>query len=324
MMENNGTLQISVDKIVPNRFQPRLEFNEKALNELADSIKEHGIIQPLVLRNIGDKYEIIAGERRYKAARMLGFKTVPAVIRNVDNTKSAELAVVENIQRKDLSAIEEAQSYKKLMDEGMTQEEIAKTIGVAQSTIANKIRLLSLPSSVQNALLEAKISERHARSLLSLQDSFLQEDILNKIILNRWTVRQTEEEISKITGKSTPDEPKFIRSDVNELLKPEEEKKLDLSKTNINTFPSLEELKKSIMEDTNNNVEEENKNSGTEEILDFELFDESSTNDSQKEENDSVNTIKKVVEELKNKGSNIDIQVHDFMDEYNILIKIKK
>jgi ParB family transcriptional regulator, chromosome partitioning protein len=324
MMENNGTLQISVDKIVPNRFQPRLEFNEKALNELADSIKEHGIIQPLVLRNIGDKYEIIAGERRYKAARMLGFKTVPAVIRNVDNTKSAELAVVENIQRKDLSAIEEAQSYKKLMDEGMTQEEIAKTIGVAQSTVANKIRLLSLPSSVQNALLEAKISERHARSLLSLQDSFLQEDILNKIILNRWTVRQTEEEISKITGKSTPDEPKFIRSDVNELLKPEEEKKLDLSKTNINTFPSLEELKKSIMEDTNNNVEEENKNSGTEEILDFELFDESSTNDSQKEENDSVNTIKKVVEELKNKGSNIDIQVHDFMDEYNILIKIKK
>lgn len=324
MMENNGTLQISVDKIVPNRFQPRLEFNEKALNELADSIKEHGIIQPLVLRNIGDKYEIIAGERRYKAARMLGFKTVPAVIRNVDNTKSAELAVVENIQRKDLSAIEEAQSYKKLMDEGMTQEEIAKTIGVAQSTVANKIRLLSLPSSVQNALLEAKISERHARSLLSLQDSFLQEDILNKIILNRWTVRQTEEEISKITGKSTPDEPKFIRSDVNELLKPEEEKKLDLSKTNINTFPSLEELKKSIMEDTNNNVKEENKNSGTEEILDFELFDESSTNDSQKEENDSVNTIKKVVEELKNKGSNIDIQVHDFMDEYNILIKIKK
>lgn len=325
MMEGNGTLQISVDKIVPNRFQPRLAFNEKDLTDLADSIKEHGIIQPLVLRSIGEKYEIIAGERRYKAAKMLGLKTVPAVVKNVDNVKSAELAVVENIQRKDLSAIEEAQSYKKLMDDGMTQDQIAKTIGVAQSTIANKIRLLSLPSSVQNALLEAKISERHARSLLTLQDSQLQEEILDKIIKNRWTVRQTEEEIAKITGKKDPNAPKFVNN-LDDLLKPEPEKKLDLSKTNINSFPSLEEFKKSmIMEENENKPSMDTNNSGTEEILDFELFDNNDNNIIETKKNiNPIDAIKEKVDELSSQGINITMQVHDFIDECSLLINIKK
>src|SRR5574344_916862 len=117
---------INVDDIIPNRFQPRLAFKEEELKELSDSIKQHGIIQPLVLRQIGDKYEIIAGERRYKASCLAGLTQVPAVIMNVDDGKSAEIAVVENIQRKDLTAIEEAQSYKKLLDNGMTQEELAQ------------------------------------------------------------------------------------------------------------------------------------------------------------------------------------------------------
>ena len=324
MMDGSGTLQISVDKIVPNRFQPRLAFSEKDLNDLADSIKEHGIIQPLVLRSIGDKYEIIAGERRYKAARMLGLKSVPAIVKNVDNMKSAELAVVENIQRKDLSAIEEAQSYKKLMDDGMTQDEIAKTIGVAQSTIANKIRLLSLPSVVQNALLEAKISERHARSLLSLQDIDTQEDMLNKIITNRWTVRQTEDEIAKITGKKSPSAPKFVNT-VEDLLKPEPEKTLDLSKTNINSFPSLEDIKKSFLEDEKVNVEkiQSNDSSVPEEILDFELFEDNNSSNVKKNIN-PIDAIKERIDELSKDGVNISMQVHDFIDECNIVINIKK
>ena len=136
-------VQVNLDDIIPNRFQPRIAFDEKALNELAASIKEHGIIQPLVLRKLGKKYEIIAGERRYKAATLAGLQTVPAVISNIDDNKSAEVALVENIQRKDLTPIEEARSYKNLLDKGyLTQEQLAKKMGLSQSSISNKLRLL--------------------------------------------------------------------------------------------------------------------------------------------------------------------------------------
>lgn len=201
---------VNVDDIIPNRFQPRLAFNEDELKQLSNSIKQHGVIQPLVLRQLGDKYEIIAGERRYKASCLAGLKEVPAVIMNVDDNKSAEIAVVENIQRKDLTAIEEAQSYKKLLDNGMTQEELAQKMGVAQPTIANKIRLLALDTAVQKALLENKISERHARSLLQIQDKTKQIELLKKILNQRLTVKQTDEEIKNILGKPLPenDNPK--------------------------------------------------------------------------------------------------------------------
>lgn len=201
MNRENEIMEIRVDEIIPNRFQPRLNFNQTELKELSDSIKMHGIIQPLVLRRIGDKYEIIAGERRHKAAIMAGLRTVPAVIMNIDDKKSAEVAVVENLQRSDLSAIEEAQSYKKLLDMGLTQEELASKMGVAQPTIANKLRLLGLSKEVQDALLKNQISERHARSLLQIPDISLQVIMLNRIITERLTVRQTDDEISKILGK---------------------------------------------------------------------------------------------------------------------------
>lgn len=200
-------LQVHLEDIIPNRFQPRLAFDEQGLKELAASIKEHGIIQPLVLRKLGDKFEIIAGERRYKAATMAGLTTVPAVISDIDDNTSAEVALVENVQRKDLTPIEEARSYKNLLDKGyLTQDELAKRMGLSQSSIANKLRLLNLDDKVQQALLEEKISERHARALLTLPDKNLQQEWLDRVIRERMTVRQLDAELKKINGGYVADE----------------------------------------------------------------------------------------------------------------------
>lgn len=189
---------INIDLIIPNRFQPRLSFDEKALNELAESIKQHGIIQPLIVRQLADKYEIIAGERRYKAATLAGLSTVPVIVTNLSDAKSAEVALVENIQRKNLSSIEEALSYKRKIDkDNLTQEQLAKLLGLSQSTVANRLRLLNLSNEVQDALLKEKISERHARSLLQISDKNKQTELLNRIITERLTVRQLDEIIKK-------------------------------------------------------------------------------------------------------------------------------
>ena len=199
METENRVLQVPIEDIIPNRFQPRLSFDENSLKELADSIKQHGIIQPLVLRRVADKYEIIAGERRYKAAMMAGLVSVPAVLANLNDNESAEVAIVENVQRKDLTAIEEARSYKALLDKGyMTQEDLAKKMGLSQAAVSNKLRLLNLDESVQDAILNEKISERHARSLLKIKDLEEQKKMLNRVINERLTVRQLEEEIKKM------------------------------------------------------------------------------------------------------------------------------
>ena len=194
MQMESQVLQVNIDDIIPNRFQPRISFDDQGIKELAASIKEHGIIQPLVLRKLGKKYEIIAGERRYKAASLAGLTVVPAVISNIDDNKSAEIALVENIQRRDLTPIEEARSYKNLLDKGyLTQEDLAKKMGLSQPAVANKLRLLNLDDTVQQALLDGKISERHARALLSLNDKEEQKEWLDKIISNRMTVRQLDQ-----------------------------------------------------------------------------------------------------------------------------------
>ena len=191
-------LQVNLDDIIPNRFQPRLAFDDQGIKELSDSIKEHGIIQPLVLRKLGNKFEIIAGERRYKAATMAGLVKVPAIISNIDDNKSAEVALVENVQRRNLSAIEEARSYKALLDKGyMTQEQLAKKMGLSQSAISNKLRLLGLDQDVQIALMNNKISERHARSLITVDNKDKQKYWLNRIISERLTVRQLDLELKK-------------------------------------------------------------------------------------------------------------------------------
>ena len=204
-------LQVPIEDIIPNRFQPRLTFDDAALQELAASIKEHGIIQPLVLRKLGDKYEIIAGERRYKASQIAGLTTVPAVISDIDDDKSAEVALVENIQRRNLTAIEEAKSYKNILDRGyLTQEQLAEKLGISQSTIANKMRLLNLCDEVQDALLKEKISERHARALLAIKDPTEQIKWLNKIINDRLTVRQLDIEIKKSLNNAEDEDDSSI------------------------------------------------------------------------------------------------------------------
>lgn len=197
-LDDRKVVELPLDDILPNRFQPRITFNEDAINELAESIKEHGVIQPIVVRKINDKYEIIAGERRYKASTMAGKSTIPAIVTDLNDKESAEIALIENVQREDLTAIEEAVSYKKILDMGyLTQEELSGKLGKKQSTISNKLRLLNLDEEVQEALLEKKISERHARSLLKL-NSKDQRKMLNRIITERLTVRKTDTEIEKI------------------------------------------------------------------------------------------------------------------------------
>ncbi len=225
-MDNKSVLQIPIEDIVPNRFQPRVSFDDASLKELAASIKEHGIIQPLVVRRLNDKYEIIAGERRYRAGKMVGLLSIPAIVSELTDGQSAEVAIVENIQRKDLTAIEEAKSYKALLDQGyMNQEDLARKMGLSQSAVSNKLRLLNLSDEVQDAILNEKISERHARSLLKIKEHEKQNLLLNKIINERLTVKQLEEEIKKINPIESIEEEKEELAAVNIFNSP-----IDLTK----------------------------------------------------------------------------------------------
>lgn len=245
---------INIDLIIPNRFQPRLSFDEKALNELAESIKQHGIIQPLIVRQLADKYEIIAGERRYKAATLAGLSTVPVIVTNLSDAKSAEVALVENIQRKNLSSIEEALSYKRKIDkDNLTQEQLAKLLGLSQSTVANRLRLLNLSNEVQDALLKEKISERHARSLLQISDKNKQNELLNRIITERLTVRQLDEIIKKeLSSPSTYVEE--VPSNLEQPLSSEPEAEPIPEQTPSTQIESLDVLGDDNTLDNSNNI----------------------------------------------------------------------
>ena len=206
-MDNSSrVIEVDINDILPNRNQPRIMLNEEDDLGLTDSVKEYGVLQPIMVRTIGDKYEIIAGERRYRASVLAGKETIPVIVRNMTDKESAEVALIENIQRKELTPIEEALSYKKILDLGyLTQEQLAEKMGKSQSTIANKMRLLNLTDEVQDALLENKISERHARSLLKIKNKQMQRDMLNRIINERLTVRRTDEEIDKLGNEKGED-----------------------------------------------------------------------------------------------------------------------
>lgn len=250
--------EIFLDDIIPNRFQPRLNFDERSLMELAESIKQHGIIQPLVLRRLGDKYEIIAGERRFKASQIAGLTKVPALIADLDDNSSAEVAIVENLHRKEMTALEEAKSFKKLLERGITQEQLGIRLGKSQSYIANKLRLLSLNETVQEALITEKISERHARSLLSIKDSLEQQNLLNEIISKKMTVKETDEYIKEHFGSNQADEliipqPEQINKSTNIM---------DFNLNNINLEPVVNQpvpTPQSIPEDFLTTHQEEQK-----------------------------------------------------------------
>ena len=203
---NNQITQIDIDKVIPNIYQPRKYFNEQAIEELSQSILEHGIIQPLTVRMRGEIYELVAGERRLRAAKLANLKTVPCNIIDITDTESAEIALLENLQREDLNYIEEAEAYYNLINEhNFTQDEVAKRIGKKQSTIANKLRLLKLNKEVRELCLTNNLTERHARALLTVPDKKLQLKIVQKIISSGLNVKKTEElinkELLKLAGK---------------------------------------------------------------------------------------------------------------------------
>lgn len=232
MYESGKLMELNINDILPNRFQPRIYFNEGKLSQLAESIHKYGVIQPIVVRQVNNKYEIIAGERRYKASKLANKQTIPAIIVNLTDRESEEIALLENIQRQELTPIEEAVSYKRILDMGyITQEALAKKIGKAQSTIANKVRLLNLDDEVQEALLYGKISERHARSLLKINNRSQQRDMLKRIINERLTVKRTDEEIAKLLSTSvTPSnevESLFDNNMVNNNIRKEDNMDID-------------------------------------------------------------------------------------------------
>ena len=236
-------IDLPIDDILPNRYQPRIKFDDDSIYELSESIKNHGVFQPILVRPIGDKYEIIAGERRYKASVLANKTTIPAIIMSLNDKDTVEVALIENVQRANLTPIEEAISYKKILDMGyIKQEALAQKLGKTQSTIANKIRLLNLDEDVQEALLENKISERHARSLLKLKEPSDQKIMLKRIINERLTVRRTDEEIDKMLNNDNNMNP--INSSVV----------IDEVKPTIptNEVPVVEEINPITVEQNNN------------------------------------------------------------------------
>ncbi|MDH4330231.1 MAG: ParB/RepB/Spo0J family partition protein [Candidatus Moranbacteria bacterium] len=198
----SGATEVDVEKIKANPFQPRANFDENRLEELSQSIKRHGVIQPLIVTKAGDNYELIAGERRLQAAKKAGVRMVPVVIKDVDEKEKMEWAIIENIQRHDLNPIEEARAYKRLMEaDNLNQDEVAEKMGKSRSFVANKIRLLDLPAEVQNALIEENITEGHAKAILSLSDNEKRRGLLELILKNNLTVRQTEKRSGEIEVK---------------------------------------------------------------------------------------------------------------------------
>ncbi|MCI1910544.1 MAG: nucleoid occlusion protein [Lactobacillus amylovorus] len=192
--KNKQIQDIELDKIVPNRYQPRREFSDDSIKELAETLDKDGLLQPIVVREDGeDQYEIIAGERRYRAAKSLNWETIPAIVNNMNDDQAASLALIENLQREDLNPIDEAKAYTNLMKlNDLTQTALAKDMGKSQSYVANKLRLLKLDDDVQKALIEGKITARHGRALLNLSDDD-QERVLKEIEEKGLNVKQTEE-----------------------------------------------------------------------------------------------------------------------------------
>ncbi|MFW6000937.1 MAG: nucleoid occlusion protein [Halanaerobium sp.] len=196
--DNEEIKQLKTADIQANPFQPRQDFKEAEIEELAESISKYGLIQPIVVRKAKEGYELIAGERRLRAAKKLKKEKIPAVIRDFDNREMAEIALVENLQRKDLNFIEEASAYKKLLDEfNLTQKELAEHLAKSQSTIANKLRLLNLSKEIRDQLIENNLSERHGRALLKLDSEQLQKELIAEIGKKGLTVRESEKLIKK-------------------------------------------------------------------------------------------------------------------------------
>lgn len=224
--DKGGTIKLNISEIEPNRSQPRKDFDEKALSELAESISAHGLLQPLLVRPLTlGGYEIVAGERRYRACRMAGVTEVPVIIRELDDAQTMELALIENLQREDLTPLEEADGYRVLMEEhGFTQEEVASSVGKSRPAVANALRLLKLPQSVRDLLTDGKISAGHARALLALDSEKEMTELAKLIVDKDLSVRQVEKLCKKpkkaepAPKEKTPNYYRMVELALNESL----------------------------------------------------------------------------------------------------------
>lgn len=322
-------LNVPVEEIVPNRFQPRINFEDESLKELADSIRQHGLIQPIVLRKIGDKYEIIAGERRYRASKMAGLTNVPAVIANIDDKKSAEVAIVENVQRKTLSGVEEAKSYKALLDQGfMTVEMLAQKLSIPTEALSKKLRLLELTPEVQDAIMQNQISERHGRSLLNVSNREKQIELLNKTINERLTVKGLDDLIASMNlGKEennmndnlfasplnlgeTISENRMNDLEVESAnMSMTENQSIFNSSPNVALSPAVPTIEKPSMPVDN--------------IESLDLLDVTPVPTSPNII-DAENKINALISELQMQGYNITLNKNDLVDKISINIEIKK
>ena len=205
--------QVDINSIRPNKYQPRSIFSEEKIEELARTIHTHGVIQPIVIRPLGEgEYEIIAGERRYRAMKSLNWTEVPAIIRDLDDRETASIALIENLQREELTAIEEAYAYEKLLElHSLTQEALAQRLGKGQSTVANKLRLLRLPDEIKKGIMEKNISERHARALIPLKDADLQIKMYKEVVERQLNVKQLEAQVQELLNPKEQDEKKQVR-----------------------------------------------------------------------------------------------------------------
>jgi ParB family transcriptional regulator, chromosome partitioning protein len=210
LAKSSGTkvLNIPLAEIRRNPFQPRREFNDEETKELARSIQLYGVIQPIIVRKHGNGYQLIAGERRYRACQMIGMVTIPAIVQEMSDQRAAAVSLIENLQRKELNYFEEAEAYARLVNDfGMTQEEVAQRIGKSQATVANKLRLLRLPKEVRRFIITDNISERHARALLKLTSPEMQKEVLRLIYEKDLTVKETDELVDKLRENNLPQEP---------------------------------------------------------------------------------------------------------------------
>ena len=241
MPQTEQIIYIPIDLLYPNEYQPRKNFDDKELKDLAVSIKQYGILNPILVRKVNDKYEIIAGERRYRAAKMVGLKEIPVIIKQITTSELAEIALIENLQRSELSPIEAAHSYQEILRlTNLTQEQLGKKIGKSQAAIANKIRLLNLPPNIKEALTNNKISEHHARSLLKVKDPEEQDNLLKRIINEKLTVKELDIIVNQ--EKVTDEEIKQAINNIMKSLQNEEEiKKEEKESDNMNNgnfFPN--------------------------------------------------------------------------------------
>ncbi|MQS45110.1 ParB/RepB/Spo0J family partition protein [Lactobacillus salsicarnum] len=241
-------IRVGLDRIIPNRYQPRTEFDERSITELSQTISEHGLLQPMVVRSFQDgKYEIIAGERRYRALKKLNWTKVPVIVKELDDEETASMALIENVQREDLNPIEEARAYRKVLDsEKITQLELASRISKSQSYVANKLRLLSLDKKVIEALANDKISVRHGRELLRLKDEKAQEKALTSILDGSLNVKQTKDLVDKLTKTKESKKEETTKSENKESKSAAPKKASDFDvNTTIDSFKqNIDKMKK--------------------------------------------------------------------------------